>query len=275
MHGYEELNAKINRLKNGGGMGYSDTKTLCYDGKQMGTDVLEDGNLYVKVSADPLNLDGFQSVTLSSKSGGSLSYGKSQVAIGTEDGITAVAIDNLTYLLAFVVADENVGIEVGTYFYSGEDTYVSAIKTETIHPISDKYLPEGFGGGSVATIDLAQYADKNFYGQSIAKELLSMVAQSLGASGALQTKTAAFNDSSLFDALSTTQQVVASLDMGDDTILRFNPVASCLGGGKAQLYSFSALMMQGYTVYELKALFFFTDNTGTEMEIHVQAKPVA
>lgn len=165
MYGYEELNAKINRLKNGGGMGYSDTKTLCYDGKQMGTDVLEDGNLYVKVSADPLNLDGFQSVTLSSKSGGSLSYGKSQVAIGTEDGITAVAIDHLTYLLAFVVADENVGIEVGTYFYSGEDTYVSAIKTETIHPISDKYLPEGFGGGGLPVIDfgtLETESENNF-----------------------------------------------------------------------------------------------------------------
>lgn len=134
---------------------------------------------------------------------------------------------------------------------------------------------DGGGSGGQTVIDLAQYADKNFYGQSIANELLTMVAQGLAANGALQTKTAAFNDSAFFDALSTENQLVFTMDIGDDNIMRFNPTASCLWGGKAQLYSFSGLMMQGYTVYELKVLFFFVDDIGAEMEIHVLAKPVA
>ena len=154
-------------------------------------------------------------------------------------------------------------------------------QTETITPINKDFIPwddmpSGGGGGSApVVVDLKQFNDKNFNGMSINDELLTMVSQGLQANGALQTKTAAFDDSALFNTLSTDSQVVVTMDIGGDTILRFNPTASCLWGGKASLFSFGALMMQGYTVYELKVLFFFVDDTGTEMEIHLQAKPVA
>jgi hypothetical protein len=139
-------------------------------------------------------------------------------------------------------------------------------------------LPEGFcGGAEPVVVDLMQYANRALGGLPVAHSLLLMTSDSLDANGALQTSTAKFDDSALFDALSTTQQVVIVLDLSDVSgiVYRFTPTASVFGpDGEASLYSFSALLTQNTMIYELKAFFYFLNDTGTEMEISVQAKPV-
>ena len=263
------------QLEESGQIGKVKTKTIYNDSKNPGVDLFGDGNRYVHASNEVIDLQ-IATVKIYYPSLGVLELPTDEY-IYVNENVPAL-MDNEGGFYAFTIPDVIEGIEAGTYIRACESdgSGVYSLTTETIHPIDPKYLPSGGGGGSApVVVDLKQFNDKNFNGMSINDELLVMVSQGLQANGALQTKTAAFDDSALFNTLSTDSQVVVTMDIGGDTILRFNPTASCLGGGKASLYSFGALMMQGYTVYELKVLFFFVDDTGTEMEIHLQAKPVA
>ncbi len=148
MPGYEELNAKINKLKRDGGVGYTQNRVITHDGKtSLDKTVVVQNLQFFKLDDKAIEPETIVSIT--ANVGGVLAAKrKEELAVEWEtddvggrvcyvlvewEGTTfpllasAWSIDGSEQLA--ILSDPDIGV------------YVSRIETETIHPIDPKYLP--------------------------------------------------------------------------------------------------------------------------------------
>lgn len=150
---FEELNAKINRLKREGGVGWVETKRLLNDGTKEPLDIFGDGSLFVHLTNEVIDL--FGAVL-------TIAGGKNTVQVPvisdwyeSIDGQQVVFTDSeKEHIVALCISNPEDGLEVGLYVRHTENSKVIEVSYKTIHPISDKYLPEGFGGGGLPVVEL-------------------------------------------------------------------------------------------------------------------------
>lgn len=153
---FEEINAKINRLKREGGVGWEESgKTYTFDGILEGKDYVPytSGNGFLKVSSDTPDLHKFEEVETII---GVITPTEPAVSIieGTAEnnelfGARGYALLHGATPLIVVITDTLNSPVPSTGLYFLCSGYPENIETaanelviaETIHPISDKYLP--------------------------------------------------------------------------------------------------------------------------------------
>lgn len=173
---FEELNAKINRLKREGGVGWDEIgKTYAFDGILEGKDYVPLGNDngFLKVSSDTPDfhkaekIDTWYGVATPTTPGISIIEGTAEnnELFGAKGYIFMIDSDP-----AMVVITDTLNSPIpstGLYFFCGyypENTTMivnKLVMSSTIHPISDKYLPAGFGGGGLPVVELSTVVSSN------------------------------------------------------------------------------------------------------------------
>lgn len=120
--------------------GDKETKVITYDGNGVGSEIVEGGGLFVKISDEPANLENVTSVTITDKKGEQFTTRDLKVA-NTEDGVQFIPFADSAALVMSIPIVEGAEDLTGLYFLSEPASiYVSSITFETIHPIDPKFL---------------------------------------------------------------------------------------------------------------------------------------
>ena len=292
MHSFEELNAKINRLKREGGVGWGEPgKVLTWDGDTSKQVMLNDVSV-VKVHDKCMDLANVKSLTVASElipsANGAVITSESffatqdpelggQILVSPDD---LLGSNNAGFPLLLSVPAEATG-DLGELGAS-EGVYIVVIEAlgriaeihfaETIHPIDPKYLPSG--GGAVV-VDLTKYKATNGY--TFNDLGLSALQTSLSNGGTLATMEVTDVDGALRKAFTTDRQVMAAISLDSDghVVMTKVPmsIATAVGLERAAVASGYAVVVLNKMPYEIKVQLSFYNNSDDTI-IRCKAAPL-
>ena len=255
---FEALAARngIKELKETGGAGYTDAKTLTYDGNKEGKDVFVDPNgvEFVRIG----NAIDIHTITKIKMNG--TEFDASELVLGSAGGADFVSYSGDIGVYVFP-DDKNNNSPSGTYVWDYGGYVITRIETETVYHIDQKYLSKVVDLNAFTTTD-----DTSFN-----MELLYLAMASAQSGGTLQTKTVHDSGNALRTACSTNRQLLIVSSTGSAAMTL--PACGGIEYGEAVCVTFVGLVIVGTVNCELKAILQFRGTD--EVDLYVKATPLA